>query len=389
MMIQKSLDSITEDDLLALISNGVREGRTIDYKRELPGNSDGDKKEFLADVSSFANSGGGDLVFGLDEAEGLPTQLTGFQSADVDVEVQRLDNILRSGLSPRIRYVAKIVPCNGGLKALVIRVDRSWSGPHRVVFGGHDKFYGRTSAGKYALDVNELRSAFTLSNTVIERIRAFRVDRIISLSNNETPIPFVTTPKIVLHCIPIEAFGGEPQHDMLQFKQDPRLLQPMGSTSWDRRLNLEGIVAFGGGRPVNCYTQLYRTGIIEAVQGGALAHEYKGRLVIPSVSYERIIFAYLPHCFQVLQRIGASVPVVVALSLIGTRGLEMGVDRFNVEAMYPITVDRLILPETIVQDFSVPVGKILKPLFDLVWNACGQPSSWNFDADGNWVERQP
>jgi hypothetical protein len=76
--------------------------------------------------------------------------------------------------------------------------------------------------------------------------------------------------------------------------------------------------------------------------------------------------------------------VVVALSLIGTRGLKMS----GVEEGYPIPVDRLILPEAIVQEFSTPVGKILKPMLDLVWNACGQPASENFDADGNWVQRR-
>jgi predicted HTH transcriptional regulator len=177
-MIPKRLDDITELDLLALISNGVAEGRTIDYKRKLPPNGDADKKEFLADVSSFANSGGGDLIFGVDENAGLPTQITGFQSTDTDQEVRRLDSIVASGIQPRIRYTIKLMPCSGGQKALVIRVERRWSGPHRVVFKGHDRFYGRNSAGKYALDVNELRRAFTLSSTVTERIRAFRTDRI-------------------------------------------------------------------------------------------------------------------------------------------------------------------------------------------------------------------
>lgn len=56
-MISKNLSEVVEDDLRSLISNGVNEGRMIEYKRELPGNSDGDKKESLADVSSFANTG--------------------------------------------------------------------------------------------------------------------------------------------------------------------------------------------------------------------------------------------------------------------------------------------------------------------------------------------
>src|SRR5216683_7744695 len=104
----------------------------------------------------------------MDEAQGLPTQLTGFQSANADMEIRRLESILASGLDPRIRYAARVIPCSGGLKSLVIRVDRSWTGPHRVVFKGHDKFYGRNSAGKYPLDVNELRGAFTLSGSTTE-----------------------------------------------------------------------------------------------------------------------------------------------------------------------------------------------------------------------------
>jgi hypothetical protein len=387
-MIQKPLDTITEEDLLALISNGVSEGRTIEYKRDLPGNSDGDKKEFLADVSSFANTSGGDLVFGMDEAQGLPTQVTGFQSANLDLEMRRLESILASGLDPRIRYAARVIPCKAGLRALIIRAERSWTGPHRVVFKSHDKFYGRNSAGKYPLDINELRAAFTLSSTVTERIRAFRTDRIISLSNNETPIPFVDDPKVVLHCIPIESFAGQPQYDVLPFQQNPLLLRPMGSTSFDRRLNLDGMVVFGGGKPALTYTQLYRTGVIEAVQGSILAQDYHGKPTIPSAAYERYVYTYLPHCFQVLQQLGATVPVIVAVSLLGTRGLEMSVDRFAFEQSFPIAVDSLTLPETIVQDFSMQAGKILKPIFDLVWNACGMPASKNFDAEGNWVERR-
>jgi hypothetical protein len=54
----------------------------------------------------------------------------------------------------------------------------------------------------------------------------------------------------------------------------------------------------------------------------------------------------------------------------------------------PIQARNLILPETLVQDYTTPVGQILKPMFDLVWNACGYAGSRNFDADGNWVRNR-
>jgi hypothetical protein len=66
----------------------------------------------------------------------------------------------------------------------------------------------------------------------------------------------------------------------------------------------------------------------------------------------------------------------------------MGVDNVVFQVGRPINAENLILPETVVEDFATPVGKILKPMFDLVWNACGYPASKNFDAQGSWVNRR-
>ena len=44
----------------SLVRDGVEERRRLEYKRALPGGTDDEKKEFLADTSSFANAAGGD-----------------------------------------------------------------------------------------------------------------------------------------------------------------------------------------------------------------------------------------------------------------------------------------------------------------------------------------
>ena len=59
-MINKKLEDIKPEDLQNLIVNGVSESKTIEYKSELPLNTGDAKKEFLADVSSFANTSCGD-----------------------------------------------------------------------------------------------------------------------------------------------------------------------------------------------------------------------------------------------------------------------------------------------------------------------------------------
>jgi len=73
-----NIDEITEADLQNLVNNAVLELKTLDYKRILPGNSDGEKKEFLADIVSFANSMGGDIIYGISENNNhVPTSLDG------------------------------------------------------------------------------------------------------------------------------------------------------------------------------------------------------------------------------------------------------------------------------------------------------------------------
>ncbi len=56
------VENIREETLQALVDNPVREKHNIDYKASTYGKDDSQRKEFLADVSSFANAIGGDLV---------------------------------------------------------------------------------------------------------------------------------------------------------------------------------------------------------------------------------------------------------------------------------------------------------------------------------------
>lgn len=196
-------------------------------------------------------------------------------------------------------------------------------------------------------------------------------------------------PKIVLHCVPIESFAGRQQYDVLQYYHAPQRLSPMQSSGWNRRINLNGVVSFSGHDAAFAYTQLYRTGIIEAVEASIL-DEYNGKRFIPSILFEQALLGYLPNCFRILKEIGCSAPVVVALTLTNANGLFMSDDlRPSLRGeSHHIEVDTLVLPETVVEDLTTPANMILKPMFDLIWNACGYPSSKNFDAAGNWVNRK-
>jgi hypothetical protein len=392
-MISKRLEEIGEADLDDLLANGVTEGKTIEYKKVLPGNSDSEKKEFLADVSSFANTTGGDLIFGIDEAQGAPAGIRGVVLSDPDLEVRRLDSIISDGLEPRIRFATRVIQRNEGLPALVLRTERSWIGPHRVIFKGHDKFYARNSAGKYPMDVSELRSAFTLASSVTEQVRRFRADRLARLSDNKTPVTLVAgLSRTVLHCIPLESFSRTVQYDVLKYSQPwqtasfPPVIPGSG---WSHRINLDGIATYCGDVDGSlAYTQLFRNGIVEAVEAYWLnINRGGGTRTLPHLAVEREILGYLGKLFDIQKGLGVNPPIAVALTLTETRGLKMASEMYPFDSGGSIAEDNLILPETVVEGFDEPPSKILKPLFDLVWNACGLLKSRNFDDHGNWIGR--
>ena len=66
-MIPKRFEDIGFSDLEALINNQVAEGKTIEYKKEIVTNASSDKEPFLAGVSAFANTIGGDFIIGNSE----------------------------------------------------------------------------------------------------------------------------------------------------------------------------------------------------------------------------------------------------------------------------------------------------------------------------------
>src|SRR5205823_7811738 len=120
-MIDKPLNQITYADIDQFVQEKWSEGKTVDYKRDPYGNRDEDKKELLKDVSSFANTQGGDILIGVDEDKGVPTGIPGVTVPDIDKEKLRIEEIIRRGLEPRIEFGLHHVTTPASTTVIVIR----------------------------------------------------------------------------------------------------------------------------------------------------------------------------------------------------------------------------------------------------------------------------
>jgi len=389
-VLNKQLDDITEADLQHLIDEEIIEIKVLDYKSTLPGNRDLDKKEFLADISSFANGIGGDLIYGVIENRktGKPEKIEGIEIKNVDQEILRLDQIIRDGIEPNISSSSiniQEIQLDNSKYVLIIRINKSWMGPHRVSFKAWDRFYTRSTNGKYRFDVQELRSAFILSETIGEKIKQFKEKRISDIYSNNLPIPFYASPKIALHLIPMSAFNPRHNYDLKQLSLYD--IQPIDSIRFNKRYNIDGLLtysSFPGKNRSFSYVQLYRNGIIEAVNSYLLWSESEEK-IIPITSVERELIEAVQRYFEVYRKFNIETPVFLFLTLIEVKDFVFPKDRkLSIYEVFPIDRDIVQIPEIIIEDYNFNPPQLLKPVFDSIWNACGFERSFNYTVDGVW-----
>lgn len=387
------LESINKNTLQSLIDNQVAESQSIEYKEKLPENSDSEKKKFLYDVSSFANASGGDLIYGVKAKDGIPSELCGLQVENTDSEKLRLEDILRNCVKPKI-FGISIHPINTEDKKtfIIIRIPRSCSLPHMVKYGKDTKFYCRNSAGKYPVeDVSELRILFGLSETLAERIRNFRIERLSKIITGETPVLMEESPKMILHIVPLSAFDLGKMKDVGAIEVCRGGVLPLACGSSSHRYNLDGVLLFdfvSKSTLADSYVQLFRTGCIEAVTT-KIFFKYEGRNLIPAAAYEECVLEEMPNYLNYLKRIEVEPPVCITLSLTGVLGYSMGVQRtWHGSSGHPIDRNDLIVPEIILEDFDAEIDKQMKPIFDAVWNACGYPKSMNYNNEEKWIGKK-
>ena len=151
------------------------------------------------------------------------------------------------GSSPRL-YTAPIHPVSlltQGV-AIVIRIPRSWAAPHVVDYQGHWRFYSRNSSGKYPLDIEQVRTSFALTETIGERIRNFRAERLERIVAGETPVLLEGHARTVLYIVSIGAFDPAVRFHVagLANQQVSPYLAPINSSGWNLRHNFDGFLTY-------------------------------------------------------------------------------------------------------------------------------------------------
>lgn len=137
MVFLKPIDDLKQADIEQLKSNKICESFVLDYKEELLKEND-----LLKEVSAFANTQGGYLVFGVEESGkgGYPIEILGIEKDFINKE--RLEQLILGNIHPRLNVKINLVDHQDPSKAiLVVQIPNSYLKPH--MHGPYNKFYKR------------------------------------------------------------------------------------------------------------------------------------------------------------------------------------------------------------------------------------------------------
>lgn len=389
-MIPRVLTAIRVSDLEQLRQDRVPEGLSLEYKLQL------DRKErLLATVCAFANTGTGDLIIGAEEKNHYIAALPGVGQDEVEGIKQWIEDVVRSGIEPSsVNFRPKEVDLENGRWAIVVRVERSWAGPHRVI--KPSRFYRRHSTGNCEMTIEELRRAFTEAELLASGGRRFRDERVDLIQRTDTPVQLISGPKAVLHLVSVALVRGGFQMDVHRAHELLFEVDALGIRIDTRRYNFEGVVGTEGGteQPSDGYLQVFRTGALEAVGWLNTMKPEELRGPVPGTKGtmrppETRIVPALPAYLNFLESLGVPWPMYGLVSLTRVQGYQL----WKVDGRYSFAVGRPLIHKTLTfPEVELPrdpeeAVRALRPTFDIFWQTFGESRSLYFDEDGSYRPR--
>ncbi len=160
ILFGRPLAQVDAHALQALVTGAVREDTDLDYKEQLYGNADADKRDLAGDVAAMANTIGGVIVLGVAEVDGAPTKLK--PMAQSEAEELRMRQTVTSLVAPAPRLTIHRILEHSGVATgfYLISIPRSPDAPHAVRVNDALKYPRRDGARTRWLSESEVADAY-------------------------------------------------------------------------------------------------------------------------------------------------------------------------------------------------------------------------------------
>lgn len=162
----KPFDEIDYNDIETLVENRVPESLILDYKGDIFQTGKFPKsKEFGKDISAFANTFGGWIIYGIATDEGdeiLPLEEGAIIGIKNEANIkERIENIILSSISPKPLFRIKKIDIPDSDRCIIlVYIPQSYNYVHMVTIKGENRFYKRYEYSSIPMDYYEVKKKF-------------------------------------------------------------------------------------------------------------------------------------------------------------------------------------------------------------------------------------
>jgi hypothetical protein len=369
----KDILQFNENAFIEFLKQKIPEGLYLDYKRNLTSGKDKDPhKEFLKDISAFANAHGGDILLGIDEpsdSKAFEEQIVGIEKAE---ELAReLERVASSGIEPRISDL--LVVCkklSSDKEIVIVHIPPSFNRPHMVVYKRHRGFYKRHTESSQPMSIHEIKdsvmSSYSFVDKAIQRCNDKEEEVTVYLTYSGQPFILLQAVPLVNIENPWNVFDKKVENILrdssrntvnsrifsLNTLQMPRAFI-QGIQSSDDRTNPQWLLQVHRDGYVPLYFQIpeisTKTGIVKGLTSG----------------YKTLFKSYFDILEDLWQLTDTDVPYLIMCKLINARGIILSIrNPFSEEIKYER--EEIVWPQhfrAVGQDSELLIEDLTKELF--------------------------
>lgn len=399
-MNMKSLSLWNEDNLRFLIEARLNETLEREYKRTITIDKPADRKELCKDVSGFANSQGGFIVFGLDETDVLgagsvPASLSPITDRTLK---ETLEQVLVDGIMPRVDFRIYSFRDSGKTGEYVIcEIPKSYRGLHMVTYDKDNRYYLRRNFQTTPMNSFEVENAFrtflNLENLIESRLSQFSrpsFPLVFGPDNWGAWISVIAVPTFTVRDL-LDPICFLPLHEISELSIGMRSRERLlGVDSF--RPSFSGLTATGkrdDGITIYDHTIFRDGGILTGSCIGSRSNKFVGALTVLELVHNSLAFI-----LGVFERAGYSAHFHFRISISFNSEYDLGVPPFVTEAEWArsnsvppmFSFHRAISFSA--RDWTTAAPPVLEPLWHHFWQSLGYARCYYYDGStGNYDKK--
>ncbi len=388
----RQLSEIMQQYLQRLVDEQVQERDTLEYKNNMYGDTDDDRREMLKDITSMANHRGGYLVIGIQaDGEGIPTKLEGIGQGN---HVERIRDSCLDNVDKRIVGLdVEDVQLSNGMVAVIVSIPESLNAPHMVTFKGLNQFWKRHGRQKEKMTIDEIGAAFEKRLGNLNRLDRFLFTRKAEILENigdKTCMVISASPAYIGE----EAVFDIHDQNLRKIMFNPPQSQGSshGISCGQPYVTLTGLRADNSApyredysREPRDYLEILRNGHIEYVH---LIDRRRGDLHFASIADASYIVDFVLFVKNVYGAYLPLTPLVVSFAVYNAKDMFLAT-RGHPEEWKRVRWQRqhLELEKFYIENLGIEAKLLAKRINDRIWQAFHHERATVFDDKGNLLSR--